>query len=224
MLDNKQVVFRLILSILLSSLIGIDRESTKKPAGLRTHVLVSLGSTLIMLLSFHLNQVFLISNLGYYSDRLSAQVISGIGFLGAGTILRRDSGMVTGLTTAASLWVVAAIGLAVGAGFYLGAVLTTIMVGLTLIFFQKGSKRIKKKGYNIYLLSITGLDKPGQVGKIGQILGDYNANILSIDYRQKNDNLIRIDLEIVMKEGKDKYKLLNSISNIDGIIEVSQKN
>ena len=77
MLDNKQVVIRLLLSILLSGFIGIDRESTQKPAGLRTHILVSLGSTLIMLLSIYLN-----TESQYYSDRIAAQVISGIGFWG----------------------------------------------------------------------------------------------------------------------------------------------
>lgn len=85
MLDNKQIIIRLLLSILLSSFIGIDRESTKKPAGLRTHILVSLGSTLIMLLSIYINGNFQQDSF-YYSDRIAAQVISGIGFLGAGTI------------------------------------------------------------------------------------------------------------------------------------------
>lgn len=134
MLGVKDIVIRLILSVLLSSIIGLDRESINKPAGLRTHVLVSLTSTLIMLLSLYLSDIY--STGYYYSDRLASQVISGIGFLGAGTILRRDKGIITGLTTAASLWAVAAIGLAVGAGFYIGAVLTTGLVIVTLILFQ----------------------------------------------------------------------------------------
>lgn len=223
MLNNKQVVTRLVVSIILSGFIGLDRESTKKPAGLRTHMLVSLGSTLVMLLSLYLNSMFTSIEGGYYSDRLSAQVISGIGFLGAGTILRRDSGIVTGLTTAASLWVVATIGLAVGAGFYLGAILTTALVVITLMVFQKAGKRIRPKGYHIFSLSIISIDKPGQVGRIGQILGNYDANILSIEYEHKDDNLIEIDLEIAMKEPNIKYNLLNSIMSIENIIEVSHR-
>ncbi len=222
MLDNKQVVLRLILSIVLSSLIGIDRESTKKPAGLRTHILVSLGSTLIMLLSLHLNTMY--EGSIYYSDRLAAQVISGIGFLGAGTILRRDSGVVTGLTTAASLWVVAAIGLAVGAGFYLGAVLTTALVVITLMSFHRVGRRLKSKGFYTISLSIISIDSPGQVGKIGQLLGDYGVNILSIDIEHKEDELISMDIEIAMKDPNIKYELLNSIASIDNIVEVSQRN
>lgn len=128
MIGNREVAFRLILSIVLSGIIGLDRESTKKPAGLRTHILVSLGSTLIMLLSFFGGELSA-------SNRLSAKVISGIGFLGAGTILISERGEVTGLTTAASLWVVAAIGLSVGAGFYFGALLTTVLMFFILMFF-----------------------------------------------------------------------------------------
>lgn len=223
MLDNKQVIVRLLMSIVLSGLIGLNRESTKKPAGLRTHVLVSLGSTLVMLLTLYLNSLSLDGDIPYYSDRMAAQVISGVGFLGAGTILRRDSGVVTGLTTAASLWVVATIGLAVGAGFYMGAIFTTILVVIALMVFHKASKKIKTKGYHIFSLSITSLDKPGQIGKIGHVLGNYDANILSIDYKQKDDNLIKVDLEIAMKTTHNKYKLLNSITNIENIIEVSHR-
>ena len=79
MLDSKQVFIRLILSILLSGIIGIDRESTNKPAGLRTHILVSLGATLMMLLSLHFNSMYR-NGITMYTDRMAAQVISGIGF------------------------------------------------------------------------------------------------------------------------------------------------
>ena len=217
MLDNKQVVIRLLLSILLSGFIGIDRESTQKPAGLRTHILVSLGSTLIMLLSIYLN-----TESQYYSDRIAAQVISGIGFLGAGTILRKDTGVITGLTTAASLWVVAAIGLAVGAGFYLAAIISTILVIITLMLFHRFGRRIKAKGYHYITLSIVSVDKPGQIGRVGQILGDYGVNILSIDIEHKDEELIKINLEIGMKELSKKYEIMNSLANIKNIIEVSQ--
>lgn len=223
MLDPKQVLVRLLVSMVLSGLIGLDRESTRKPAGLRTHILVSLGSTLVMLMTLQLNSSLSNGDKPYYSDRLAAQVISGVGFLGAGTILRRDSGVVTGLTTAASLWVVATIGLAVGAGFYIGAILTTILVVITLMVFHKAGKRIKPKGYHIFSLSIVSLDKPGQIGKIGQVLGNYDANILSMEYEQRDNNLIKVDLEIAMKAVHDKYNLLNSITHIENIIEVSHR-
>lgn len=221
MLDNKQIIIRLLLSILLSSFIGIDRESTKKPAGLRTHILVSLGSTLIMLLSIYINGNFQQDSF-YYSDRIAAQVISGIGFLGAGTILRRDTGVITGLTTAASLWVVAAIGLTIGAGFYLAAIITTVLVIITLMSFHRIGRRFRTKGYHFISISLVSVDKPGQIGQIGQILGDFGANILSIDIDHKDEGLIRVNLDIALKKISNKYDILNSLASIDSIIEVSQ--
>lgn len=221
MLEAKDVVFRLLLSILLSSIIGLDRESFNKPAGLRTHVLVSLASTLIMLLSIYLSSI----HNGYYSDRLASQVISGIGFLGAGTILRKDKGIITGLTTAASLWAVAAIGLTVGAGFYLGAILTTILVIITLIVFQKISTKISRnRGKSIVNIKIITYDKLGQIGKIGRILGDYGVNIVSIEIEERQDELISIDLEGTMSSMNNRYEMIDSLLAIDGIVEVLQKN
>lgn len=221
MLEAKDVVFRLLLSILLSSIIGLDRESFNKPAGLRTHVLVSLASTLIMLLSIYLSSI----HNGYYSDRLASQVISGIGFLGAGTILRKDKGIITGLTIAASLWAVAAIGLTVGAGFYLGAILTTILVIITLIVFQKISTKISRnRGKSIVNIKIITYDKLGQIGKIGRILGDYGVNIVSIEIEERQDELISIDLEGTMSSMNNRYEMIDSLLAIDGIVEVLQKN
>lgn len=221
-MDVKDVTLKLLLSLLLSSIIGLDREIINKPAGLRTHVLVSLSSTLIMLLTFHLNEMY-----GSYqfSDRLAAQVISGVGFLGAGTILRRDRGIVTGLTTAASLWAVAAIGLTVGAGFYFGAILTTILVIITLIVFHRlGAFISKGKKSNITHITIISIDKPGQIGKIGQVLGKYNVNINSINIEHKDDKLINIEMEVFLKDMNIKYDIVKSLASIEDILEVSQYN
>lgn len=222
MLGAKDVIFRLLLSLILSSIIGLDRESINKPAGLRTHVLVSLSSTLIMLLTFYLNELY---SSYEFSDRLAAQVISGVGFLGAGTILRRDKGIVTGLTTAASLWAVAAIGLTVGAGFYLGAILTTILVIVILILFHRfGNIISKKRRSNIVYITITSIDKPGQIGKIGQVLGEYNVSINSIDIEHKDEKMISIEMEISLNNLSIKYDIIKSLAGIEDIVEVSQYN
>lgn len=222
MLSVQDVVLRLFLSLFLSSIIGLDRESINKPAGLRTHVLVSLASTLIMLLTFYLNKLY---DSNEFTDRLAAQVISGVGFLGAGTILRKDKGVVTGLTTAASLWAVAAIGLTVGAGFYLGAILTTALVIVILIVFQRlGSFFSKKRKSNITYIKILSIDKPGQIGKIGQVLGRYNVNINSINIEHRDDKLINIDLEVSLDDLNTKYDIVKSLVYIEDILEVSQYN
>jgi len=112
-------VIRLILGFVLSGVVGLEREVSLKPAGLRTHVLVGLGSTLLTILSL---QAFP----GADPSRVAASIIVGIGFLGAGTILKTEE-KVIGLTTAATLWIVASIGVATGAGFYLLAIVTTIL-------------------------------------------------------------------------------------------------
>ena len=118
MISEIEIVKRLILSAILGGLIGVEREVNNRPAGLRTHILVTLGSTLVMLVSIdglHRDGGAILSD----PYRLAAQVVSGIGFLGAGTIMRTGNS-INGLTTAASLWVSAGIGLAIGTGYYLG--------------------------------------------------------------------------------------------------------
>lgn len=128
-----EIITRLIAALVLGGLVGFEREWTERPAGLRTHALVSLGSALVMVVNIYLFERF---SQGTTMDvtRMAAQVVSGIGFLGAGTIIRSKNG-VHGLTTAASLWVVAAIGLAAGCGFWLAAITVTVctLVGLTMM-------------------------------------------------------------------------------------------
>ncbi len=134
MLTDTQIILRLILSVFLSGLIGLERQAHRREAGLRTHILVSLGSCLIMLTSLYVFDIYKgAANLD--PSRIAAGVITGIGFLGAGTIIREREG-VRGLTTAASLWVVAGIGLAVGCGFNRAAVYATILALIVLFFLR----------------------------------------------------------------------------------------
>ena len=132
--DERIMVLRLVLSLLLSSLIGLERESRRQQAGFRTHILISLGSTLLMLLSIYIPQTFQNFQNGD-PGRIAAQVVSGIGFLGAGAIFKLGSN-VRGLTTAATIWAVAAIGLTVGAGMYSGALIATLLILFVLIILD----------------------------------------------------------------------------------------
>ena len=123
------VFFRLLLSFIIGGLIGFDRERQKQPAGLKTHILICVGSSLLMLLSIYMPQTF--NNLKNVDpSRIAAQVVTGIGFLGAGAILKLGID-VKGLTSAATIWVVAALGLAIGAGMYHGA-----LIGAGVILFS----------------------------------------------------------------------------------------
>jgi putative Mg2+ transporter-C (MgtC) family protein len=138
--------------VVLSGFIGFERQFHRRTAGLRTHILVSLGSCLIMLTSLYIFDIYK-AQVPLDPARIAAGVITGIGFLGAGAIMR-DRETIRGLTTAASLWVVAGIGLAVGCGFYLAAIFTTALALAALlvlryaegiIFYELNSKEGEKK-------------------------------------------------------------------------------
>ncbi|MGI4857377.1 MAG: MgtC/SapB family protein [Janthinobacterium lividum] len=132
MLSSWELIARLILAAVLGSVIGFERERLSWAAGLRTHMLVCVGSTLFMLVSaFGFNDALGREHVVLDPSRVAAQVVSGIGFLGAGSILLRGE-VIRGLTTAASLWSVAAVGLAVGGGLYTGAIAATIIILLIL--------------------------------------------------------------------------------------------
>ena len=133
--QDVEMFARLSVATLCGGLIGLEREIHGKVAGLRTHALVSLGSALIMIVSTDIYAAYRgIAQVD--PSRIAAQVVSGIGFLGAGAIIRFPTG-ITGLTTAASLWVVSAIGLACGAGFFKPALATTILVLVVLVIFAR---------------------------------------------------------------------------------------
>jgi putative Mg2+ transporter-C (MgtC) family protein len=132
-----EVVGRMALALLLGAVVGAERERNERAAGLRTHALVCMGSSLIMLVSAYAFADFAtISSVRMDPGRIAAQVVSGIGFLGAGTIILRRE-VVRGLTTAANLWVVAAIGLAAGAGMYLAAVAGSVGALAILVFLKR---------------------------------------------------------------------------------------
>lgn len=127
-MNENEILIRLFLSFILSGVIGLERELSGKLAGLRTHILVGLGSTVYALVSILVN-----SQTGTVDpSRIAAQVVSGIGFIGAGAIFR-DEDKIRGLTTASDIWVMGAIGLAVGLGYFLMAVVTTFLILLVLI-------------------------------------------------------------------------------------------
>jgi putative Mg2+ transporter-C (MgtC) family protein len=141
-ISDNQIIMRLILSVVLSSLIGFERELKGRAAGLRTHVLIGLSTCLLMLVSIFIAGGF---GGGYVFDpgRVAAGVVTGIGILCAGTIIRFGTS-VKGLTTAASLWAVAALGLAVGAGFYTAAYTATLLILTTLFLLSWFGRNISK--------------------------------------------------------------------------------
>lgn len=143
-------IFRLVLSALLGGAIGWERERHGRAAGLRTHIMVCLGSTITVIAG-----LYVAYELGFSNDplRAGAQVISGIGFLGVGTILMRNGNHVVGLTTAAGLWTTAAIGLMVGTGFYSVSIVAALIVIVAMVFLgrKEETKRRRKRERSYYL-------------------------------------------------------------------------
>lgn len=149
-MDIFLVAVRILLAALLGAIIGIERETKKRAAGFRTHIIVSVGACLIMLIGID-GFGKISNNVGQDTARLAAQVVSGIGFLGAGTILQTKN-RVSGLTTAATLWLSAAIGLAVGIGFYEGAVIATVICLVTLVSLRGVSDFINDRTTKTYIM------------------------------------------------------------------------
>ena len=148
-LNLYSVALRVILSVLFGGLIGLERGYHGRAAGLRTHILVCLGAAMAALVG-----LYWVSVLGFNSDplRVGAQVVSGIGFLGVGTIIIRNREQVTGLTTAAGLWATASIGLAVGIGFYWAALLAFLMVMITISILIRFERPHWRRGtYSCYV-------------------------------------------------------------------------
>lgn len=213
------VLFKLILAGLLGALIGYEREFSNRPAGLRTNTLTCLGAALIQILSLDIFAKY--SGLtGLDPARLGAQVISGIGFLGAGTIIN-EGATVRGLTTAAGLWVVACIGLAIGNGSYFAGILTALFAFITLKALKSLEGRVSLK--SPYLnMEIKLEDKPGQIGKIGQILGYMNVNIKNMQFLEQNKEILNLHLAVKCPQNTEKHKVLEAINNLEGVYSVEE--
>ena len=154
MLPEHQIILRLLISAVLGSLVGLERERLNWVAGLRTHMLVCVGATLFMIVSaFGFADILSREHVTLDPSRVAAQVVSGIGFLGAGTIILRRE-VVRGLTTAASLWSVAAVGLAVGGGLYLAALWGTVLILIILAGIKPLERRFSRARQTCLLILV----------------------------------------------------------------------
>jgi putative Mg2+ transporter-C (MgtC) family protein len=217
-----EIIFKLTLACILGGLIGLERESLNRPAGLRTYTLVCVGSTLAMIVSLDMYFEYY-KSVNADPGRIAAQVVSGIGFLGAGTIMR-EGATVRGLTTAAGLWVVACIGLAVGAGLYAPAIATTILILFILIYFVRIEERYTgMREYKGIILVVQ--DGPGRVGAIGSILGDLGVLIKNIQLtRVEDSDDLEIELLIQVPPHLTLDEVINELSLIRGFRSIDRLN
>ncbi|MDR1588183.1 MAG: MgtC/SapB family protein [Treponema sp.] len=182
-LTEMMMIGRLGLSFIAGAVIGFERSSRRQVAGLRTHILICLGATLLMLLSIWMPQKFN-PLAGGDSGRIAAQVVSGIGFLGAGAMIRLGNN-VKGLTTAASLWLIAAVGLAIGAGMYIAAAVTEILTLVSLILLSMLEKRLFPSERNKLLELHYKHDANPDAGAALEIIKSFGIRSQSMDVNQE---------------------------------------
>jgi putative Mg2+ transporter-C (MgtC) family protein len=174
---DPSIPLKLVLAAVLGGIIGLERQIRDKPAGLRTNILICVGSTLFMSISTKVAAL-----LGGDPTRIAAQIISGIGFLGAGAVLH-SHGFVLGLTTAATIWVVAGVGMALGSGMYLVAVFATAMSLATLYFLSFIEDRIQGRRSYSYSLVVTNLNEA--LASINQVLQESAVAAASFNFKKK---------------------------------------
>lgn len=217
-LNLVSIIVRLSMAVIFGGIIGFGREVEKRPAGLRTHILVSIGATLAMITNIYVSK-----NYGGNIDptRIGAQVISGIGFLGAGTILVTGKNKVKGLTTAAGLWASACMGLAIGVGFYEGAIIGCIFIYAVTAILGKVDRRINNNSRNISLYII--INSPvvfENVLRRIQLEGD-GIKIRDVDISNYNLNcneLIGVLITLRIPEPLPHNHIINSLRNELGVI------
>ena len=228
-LTINEIIIRILMALIIGGLIGYERELQNRAAGLRTHILVCLGATIISLLQIEIgNQAIdmISSNEKLYEvikvdyGRLGAQVITGVGFIGAGAIIH-NRGNIKGLTTAATLWIVACLGLTIGMGGYFISIFSTIIIFITLVFL----KRIEDKFISKNTLEKIKLEyfKNEEIeSEIEQFLERKKIKIKKIEYNysSENENKVyalyiiikpkKISIEKVLEELKEKFKIIKA--------------
>jgi Uncharacterized membrane protein len=214
--------FRLLVALLLGSLVGIERKRKGQMAGLRTFALISMGACLAMILSIYVPQEYLGLKNGD-PGRIAAQVITGIGFLGAGAIIQMK-GSVRGLTTAAGIWIVATIGMAVGVGMYLVAIVATILVILVLTVLEKIELRVNV-GNEARTIRIRTSGIVSSIRPFREVLEKHHIVLTRfyLDYEYE-PNFTRLNLLCLVKENTDFINIFHDLSMVSDVKSISLSN
>lgn len=211
---------KLLFAVIFGGLIGLDRGRKKRAAGFRTHILVCVGATLAMCISRYLVEV-----LGLSTDvsRLGAQVINGIGFLGAGTMIVTGSQQVKGLTTAAALWSSACMGLAIGAGFYECALVGCLFIYLTITIFNSFEKVLTSRTYNMNInVMLTETARLADViAKLKELnIKIYDTEIINIRNLSHESPIVIIEMRLPKRYPHN--QIITMLVAIDGVISVEE--
>lgn len=217
-ITNSVALVRLLLSLLIGGVIGFERASRRQNAGLRTHILICLGSTLLMLLSIWVPDEFMEAKNGD-PGRIAAQVVSGIGFLGAGSIIRLGN-TVKGLTTAASLWLVAALGLAIGAGMYIPCLVALGISLFALIVLEPIERYLfPAERFKHLVISYSGNSEFPE--KVRKVIEAYGIPVQSVDVEKnlrKGESQVRFLVRVpVETDTGDLYKLIKDVGGVEKV-------
>lgn len=208
-LDVWQVLIRCAAAIIVGAVIGSERARHGRAAGMRTHILVCLGATMTAMTGLYITEIM---GMGGDVSRIAAQVISGVGFLGAGMIVLKSNSVITGLTTAAGVWTTATIGIALGYGFYLGAALVTLMFILAVVLFAKFEKRKKNSGA-VYV-EIDDMYKANEIiENIGTVITHHFSYQIIAPKSAKQGNL---GIELMLEKMKDAE--IEQIKSLDNVV------
>ncbi len=214
---------RLVLAALLGGVIGLEREVHGRPAGIRTYLILSLGTALLMVLSEYLLVAYhgKFPGLGLQGDpgRIAGQAITGIGFLGAGVIIRyKDS--IRGLTTAACVWLVCSVGLAVGAGFYAVGVAVTVLALLALIGLKAMERHMRKDWFEE--LKVSSADLPGQVTRMEDLIVQRGFEVISFGLqRDAEKKELKATFQVRVRAIQPERKILQDLLEIEGVRAVN---
>jgi putative Mg2+ transporter-C (MgtC) family protein len=217
-----EFLIRLVLAALLGGAIGLEREIHGRPAGIRTYLILSLGTALLMVLSEYLLVAYHDKFPGLAQGdpgRIAGQAITGIGFLGAGVIIRyKDT--IRGLTTAACVWLVCSVGLAVGAGFYLVGVVVTLMAIFALIGLKAGERRMKKDWFEA--LEVVSADLPGQVSRMQELIVRHGFEVISYGLK-RNAEMKELEATFMVKVRaiQPQREILQDLLELEGVRAVN---
>lgn len=218
-----QATFKLFLSLLLGSVVGLERKRKGQTAGIRTFALISMGATLAMIVSIYVPQEYLGHVANGDPSRIAAQVLSGIGFLGAGAIIQMK-GSVRGLTTAAGIWMIAAIGLAVGVGMYVIACIATLFILFILLQLEKIEHRVSL-GSESRIIRIKVNEILENVSAYRKLLKQNKVHLSNVyvEYDYQND-ISYISLIILAKENTDYVSLIARLRELNPTLSISLAN
>ncbi|WP_156291791.1 MgtC/SapB family protein [Oceanobacillus salinisoli] len=221
--DFSIIAIRLIIALTLAGIIGFEREVNNHSAGFRTHILVGVGSCLMMLMSLYGFTEFIdnYNQVRFDPARIPSYVISGIGFLGAGTIIVYG-GTIRGLTTAASIWTVAGLGLVVGMGMYGAAILATFIILISLMFLNN-FERLFPKARTFYFIDFT-IERSLEINRLINVLEKYNIKLKMIDISNIEENLRKVHVKLEHNQKMNHSILYEELSNIKGVINISEIN